>query len=163
MNPNPNKRTNYEEYASEDTPIMPSVKTTTQESNPAPFFFESLSQHWVPDQWEVIDTPENTSIRSFHHRHHRQRARRSIRRRIFLLLTEPDTSIASAGTSSLCVTMTKDSYLLYAHTFTFRSLFLYPTRNHLSHESGHDNADYATLAIHTRRLSHLWRSRLVSL
>jgi hypothetical protein len=39
---------------------------------------------------------ENTSIRPFHHRHHRLRTGRSIRRRIFLFLTEPDTSIASA-------------------------------------------------------------------
>jgi hypothetical protein len=98
----PNERTITKDYAFEDTPILPSAKTTTQsgtsssESHPTPFFFESLSQHWVPDQWEVIDTPENTSIRSFHHRHHRLRTRRSIKRRIFLFLTEPDTSIASA-------------------------------------------------------------------
>jgi voltage-gated potassium channel len=102
MNPNPSKRTNPEEYPSEDTPIIPSGKTTTQtgtsssESHPTPFFFESLSQHYVPDRWEVIDMPENTSIRSLHHRHHRLRTRRSIKRRVFLFLTEPDTSIASA-------------------------------------------------------------------
>jgi hypothetical protein len=93
----PNRRTNTEEYAFEDTPILPSSKTTTQQVTP--FFFESLSQHWVPDQWEVIDMPEDTSIRHkspFRQHRHRLRSRRSIKRRIFLFLTEPDTSIASA-------------------------------------------------------------------
>jgi hypothetical protein len=107
MNPNPNQRTNTEEYAFEDTPIVSSAKTTaTSQSGTSLSSFKSMSQHWFPDQWEVIDTPEDTRVRyrsSFlqhnqqHNRHDdRWRTRRSTKRRIFLFLTEPDTSIASA-------------------------------------------------------------------
>jgi hypothetical protein len=111
MYPHPNQRTinnssTEESAVFEDTPLINvSTKTTSSPGNhPQPSFFRTLSEHWIPEKWEVMPVPEETLNSSTSNRSYQQkqnhrlalRTRRSIKRRIFLFLTEPDTSITSA-------------------------------------------------------------------
>jgi hypothetical protein len=61
--------------------------------------FSKLSRHFVPQQWDFVEhTAQEASVRPTKHRGSISliRQRRSIKRRIFLIMTEPDTSIVSA-------------------------------------------------------------------
>lgn len=76
---------------------------SSSSSSSHPSFFRKLSKHWIPEPWELVAQDESASLSllrngaPLHHRVPVQRERRSIKRRTFLFLTEPDTSIASAA------------------------------------------------------------------
>lgn len=68
-------------------------------------FLRKLSNHWIPSPWDVTSVVSEPILKSPGHpttrtakSHHKSYSRqaRSLKRRVFLCLTEPDTSIASA-------------------------------------------------------------------
>jgi len=83
--------------SSEETPLMQSIvkeeeEQSTSKENDSNRFFTKLSHHWVPEMWDIQPIPFDRMNAHYH----RVKQYRSIKRRIFLFLTEPDTSIASA-------------------------------------------------------------------
>lgn len=69
--------------------------TTNSENSVKGLFFQRLSKYWLPHRYE----DEGSHADVYHPRRHsiyRVKQLRSFKRRVFLLLTEPDTSILSA-------------------------------------------------------------------
>jgi hypothetical protein len=97
----------------EETPLMEASSYTTINNKPPAEqrdelpFFQKASQFWIPSELEplpareteawLLDTGRNSRGGQNVTFRRQDRIRRSWRRRLFLVLTEPDTSIASAS------------------------------------------------------------------
>lgn len=80
--------------ATSELPILGADANETPR-NPHSAFYRSFSLHWLPKSWDVEMVPV-AAVRGRKHHVYQVMHTRSLRRRVFLVLTEPDTSRVSA-------------------------------------------------------------------